>query len=33
MNIRFMKGFVSGKSDEDKEKQISTQFLFKKLQF
>ena len=33
MYKRFMKGFVSGKSDEDKENQINTQFLFKKLQF
>ena len=33
MYKRFMKGFVSGKSEEDKENQLNTQFLFKKLQF
>ena len=33
MYKRFMKGFVSGKSEEDKENQTNTQFLFKKLQF
>ena len=33
MYKRFMKGFASGKSEEDKENQINTQFLFKKLQF
>ena len=30
---RFTKGLVAGKSEEDREKQINTQFLFKKLQF
>ena len=34
MYNRFMKGFESkGKSEEEKENQINTQFLFKKLQF
>ena len=33
MYKRFMKGFVSGKNEEEKENQINTQFLFKKLQF
>ena len=33
MYKRFMKGFVAGKSEEDKENQTHTQFLFKKLQF
>ena len=33
MYKRFMKGFVAGKSEEDKENQMNTQFLFKKLQF
>ena len=33
MYKRFMKGFVSGKSEEEKENQTNTQFLFKKLQF
>ena len=29
----FMKGFVGGKNEEERENQINTQFLFKKLQF
>ena len=33
MYKRFMKGFHAGKSEEDKENQTNTQFLFKKLQF
>ena len=33
MYKRFMKGFNAGKSEEDKENQTNTQFLFKKLQF
>ena len=33
MYKRFMKGFVSGKSEEEKENQTNIQFLFKKLQF
>ena len=33
MYKRFMKGFLPGKSEEDKENQTNTQFLFKKLQF
>ena len=33
MYKRFMKGFVSGKSEEEKENQTNTQFFFKKLQF
>ena len=33
MYKRFMKGFVAGKSEEDRENQTNTQFLFKKLQF
>ena len=33
MYKRFMKGFNSGKNEEEKENQINTQFLFKKLQF
>ena len=33
MYKRFMKGFNSGKNEEEKENQTNTQFLFKKLQF
>ena len=33
MYKRFMKGFLAGKSEEDRENQNNTQFLFKKLQF
>ena len=33
MYNRFMKGFVLKGSEEEKENQINTQFLFKKLQF
>ena len=33
MYKRFMKGFVSGKSEEDRENQANTQFFFKKLHF
>ena len=33
MYKRFMEGFNAGKSEEDKENQTNTQFLFKKLQF
>ena len=33
MYKRFMKGFVGGKNEEERENQINTQFLFKKLQF
>ena len=33
MYKRFMKGFLPGKSEEDKENQTNTQFFFKKLQF
>ena len=33
MHNRFMKGFVLKGSEEEKENQINTQFLFKKLQF
>jgi large subunit ribosomal protein L27e len=33
MYKRFMKGFLPGKSEEDKENQTNTQFFFKKLHF
>ena len=33
MYKRFMKGSVGGKNEEERENQINTQFLFKKLQF
>ena len=33
MYKRFMKGFLAGKSEEDRENQANTQFLFKKLHF
>ena len=33
MYKRFMKGFVSGKSEEAKENEANTQFFFKKLHF
>ena len=33
MYKRFMKGFASGKNEEERENQTNTQFLFKKLQF
>ena len=33
MYKRFMKGFLAGKSEEDRENQTNTQFLFKKLHF
>ena len=33
MYKRFMKGFLAGKSEEDRENQTNAQFLFKKLQF
>ena len=33
MYKRFMKGFLAGESEEDRENQNNTQFLFKKLQF
>ena len=33
MYKRFMKGFLAGKSEEDRENQTNAQFLFKKLHF
>ena len=33
MYKRFMKGFLAGKSEEDRQNQANTQFLFKKLHF